>query len=860
MSSTSSSTSEIYSGKISSPSDELRPISFSSHVNQALQELLQSDDIFDSPYFKPVYYLNQIFPNEQSIHDNLETFMMKVKRKVVRVDEEILTAVRRQSTSGAQATRDLEEAKSVIHNLFAKIQDIKSKAEQSEVMVQKITRDIKELDHGKKHLTSSVKAMGQLRELVLTLSKLDIKQRNYREIAEAMKTITKHTTAFEKYKDIYKVNVVLNNVKDLKYELKDQILKDFQGWERHEESNESVTKMLSEACLALDVLGDDTKQQLITQFTKQQISLYKMIFSQKKKSSLDQVSKRYNWMRKLLQKYEQQFSDVFPDEWCVRQELAVEFCLATREDIVKYLNANKGAIDPTVLYRSILNTTTFERDMHERFHVQTEAEFQKESTQSQLQVKEELAEISEEKTSDAIKKKFKLKLRQRELERKAQQQRILEDVTRTKPQKKSTLPQKSYKFLGFISSCFDDHMDTYVNFEASSLQDALEGFCEKETWTEDGETRSHEDLFMYISASIKSCTAFSKGKVLMNLIEKVWKKYLRAYASFVSDSLPRITTQNVVQNNKDSFMDKMDMRKWITNEAAATSPDSKQQQGTTKFTESEENTACYIIHVATFCQSNIEIMQEDLRSTMEEPYSSQVDLSDEMSKFYIILKTAVEQLVLNLMSTVENELKIISLLPLGVQTEVGDQSDYVTNIVGFLNDAFPYLADKIPANHYKSLCENFVRSVFHSYTTHIFKCKKVNATGAQQLLLDVTSIADFLKTVLNIGDPNRFDEDELHPFAKKVHERSVKMEMTLKVLGVPTEVVADTYRGLIPDGNIQDFNLILDLMGLNKNEKTMVLEQYNKDKKAAAANTNLVGKTMEETAKFMEKMKTTFTF
>lgn len=42
------------------------------------------------------------------------------------------------------------------------IQEIKTKADQSEAMVQEICRDIKKLDYAKKHLTSTITALRRL--------------------------------------------------------------------------------------------------------------------------------------------------------------------------------------------------------------------------------------------------------------------------------------------------------------------------------------------------------------------------------------------------------------------------------------------------------------------------------------------------------------------------------------------------------------------------------------------------------------------------------------------------------------------------------------------------------------------------
>lgn len=89
--------------------------------------------------------------------------------QISRVDAEILAAVRQQSTSGSRARQDLTNAKLTIDALFGKIRDIQRKAEQSELMVQEICRDIKKLDYAKKHLTSTITALRRLAMLVTAI-------------------------------------------------------------------------------------------------------------------------------------------------------------------------------------------------------------------------------------------------------------------------------------------------------------------------------------------------------------------------------------------------------------------------------------------------------------------------------------------------------------------------------------------------------------------------------------------------------------------------------------------------------------------------------------------------------------------
>ena len=111
----------------------------------------------------------------------VEPLIQKLKLKIRRVDADILDSVRSQSTSGSQAKADLHAAQLAIQarpgaigrfvkkanaaggqELNGHIQEIKSKADQSEAMVQEICRDIKKLDFAKKNLTSTITALRRL--------------------------------------------------------------------------------------------------------------------------------------------------------------------------------------------------------------------------------------------------------------------------------------------------------------------------------------------------------------------------------------------------------------------------------------------------------------------------------------------------------------------------------------------------------------------------------------------------------------------------------------------------------------------------------------------------------------------------
>jgi len=85
-------------------------------------------------------------------------FFVACRRRIRKVNDEILVAVRQQSQTGSRAKEDLGQAQHGIEDLSGRITEIKAKAEQSETKVQEICRDIKKLDYAKRHLTNTITA------------------------------------------------------------------------------------------------------------------------------------------------------------------------------------------------------------------------------------------------------------------------------------------------------------------------------------------------------------------------------------------------------------------------------------------------------------------------------------------------------------------------------------------------------------------------------------------------------------------------------------------------------------------------------------------------------------------------------
>ena len=100
------------------------PINYSLTVNKAIDDCLRSTDPLDSTEFDPVGYVNDMFPNEESI-SLLKPSIKDLGTRMEILDGHILDAVKKQSTQIHFAKTEIKEVMESTQLLHSKIRDIK---------------------------------------------------------------------------------------------------------------------------------------------------------------------------------------------------------------------------------------------------------------------------------------------------------------------------------------------------------------------------------------------------------------------------------------------------------------------------------------------------------------------------------------------------------------------------------------------------------------------------------------------------------------------------------------------------------------------------------------------------------------
>nr|KAF6297314.1 hypothetical protein mMyoMyo1_020405 [Myotis myotis] len=717
-----------------------------------------------------------------------------------RLDDNIRTVVRGQTNVGQDGRQALEEAQKAIQQLFGKIKDIKDKAEKSEQMVKEITRDIKQLDHAKRHLTTSITTLNHLHMLAGGVDSLEAmtRRRQYGEVANLLQGVMNVLEHFHKYMGIPQIRQLSERVKAAQTELGQQILADFeeafpsQGTKRPG----GPSNVLRDACLIANILDPRIKQEIIKKFIKQHLSEYLVLFQENQDVAwLDKIDRRYAWIKRQLVDYEEKFGRMFPREWYMTERIAVEFCHVTRTELAKIMRTRAKEIEVKLLLFAIQRTTNFEGFLAKRFSGCTltdgalkKLESPPPSTNPFLEDEStpEMEELAMEKG----------------------------DVDQPKKPKAPDNP-----FHGIVSKCFEPHLYVYIESQDKNLGELIDRFVAdfkaqgppKPNTDEGGAVLpSCADLFVYYKKCMVQCSQLSTGEPMIAL-STIFQKYLREYAwKILSGNLPKTTSSSGGLTISSLLKEKEG------SEAA-------------KFTLEELCLICSILSTAEYCLATTQQLEEKLKEKVDVSLTERINLTGEMDTFSTVISNSIQLLVQDLDAACDPALTAMSKMQWQNVEHVGDQSPYVTSVILHIKQNVPIIRDNLASTrkYFTQFCIKFANSFIPKFITHLFKCKPISMVGAEQLLLDTHSLKMVLLDLPSIG--SQVVRKAPASYTKIVVKGMTRAEMILKVVMAPHEpsvVFVDNYIKLLTDCNTETFQKILDMKGLKRSEQSSMLELF----------------------------------
>uniref|UniRef100_A0A8D2CHP4 Vacuolar protein sorting-associated protein 53 homolog n=1 Tax=Sus scrofa TaxID=9823 RepID=A0A8D2CHP4_PIG len=676
-------------------------------VQLAIEQVFPSQDPLDRADFNAVEYINTLFPTEQSLA-NIDEVVNKIRLKIRRLDDNIRTVVRGQTNVGQDGRQALEEAQKAIQQLFGKIKDIKDKAEKSEQMVKEITRDIKQLDHAKRHLTTSITTLNHLHMLAGGVDSLEAmtRRRQYGEVANLLQGVMNVLEHFHRYMGIPQIRQLSERVKAAQTELGQQILADFeeafpsQGTKRPG----GPSNVLRDACLIANILDPRIKQEIIKKFIKQHLSEYLVLFQENQDVAwLDKIDRRYAWIKRQLVDYEEKYGRMFPREWYMAERIAVEFCHITRTELAKIMRTRAKEIEVKLLLFAIQRTTNFEGFLAKRFSGCT-------LTDGTLKKPESPPASTNPFLED---------------EAAPEMEELAMEKGDSEQPKKPKAPDNP--FHGIVSKCFEPHLYVYIESQDKNLGELIDRFVAdfkaqgppKPSMDEGGAVLpSCADLFVYYKKCMVQCSQLSTGEPMIALTT-IFQKYLQEYAwKILSGNLPKTTSSSGGLTISSLLKE-------------------KEGSEVAKFTLEELCLICSILSTAEYCLATTQQLEEKLKEKVDVSLIERINLSGEMDTFSTVISSSIQLLVQDLDAACDPALTAMSKMQWQNVEHVGDQSPYVTSVILHIKQNVPIIRDNLASTrkYFTQFCIKFANSFIPKFITHLFKCKPISMVGAEQVVM-----------------------------------------------------------------------------------------------------------------------------
>lgn len=431
--------------------------------------------------YDPVDHLNAIFSHPSTI-SSVSQISGALHTYEDELDHDIGTLVEEQVTSNAESVERIQTAKADLSELFKKIDDVRERAMTTERAITDMTADIKQLDNAKQNLTLSMTALKRLQMLTTAYDQLQAlsRTRQYRDCAQLLQAVIQLMAHFKSYRSIDQIAILSRNVADIQRDLLEQVCEDFEmAFSKGEVMQRKV--MLSEACLVADALGEHARSRIVTWYCNTQLREYRQVFRNNEEAgSLDNISRRYSWFRRILKIYDEENATIFPASWRVNEILANVFCEGTRDDFKGILSRSVRSgqtLDVNLLLSCLQETLDFEQSLERRF---------------------------------------------------APPRQSTDTFTST------DLPA----FSQSISEAFEPYLSVWVEAQDKQLAALLPKYRQQPLNAPDEEFNSHTvissstELFTFYRHSLQQCAKLSTGGSLADLA-KVFAKYLDQYAQQV---------------------------------------------------------------------------------------------------------------------------------------------------------------------------------------------------------------------------------------------------------------------------------------------------------------------------------------
>lgn len=805
--------------------------------------------------FDPVAYINQHFPDENSL-SNLDTFVVAVSSKIAIVDSEISQTVQLHSLQRHQTSHDISQALSQIQDLSEKLSNIRTKASDSEQMVEEICADIKRLDLAKTHLQTSITSLKRLQMLVMAVNKLESLSETdqRRATAEILDAVGVLMSNFENYSTVPIILEIRDRVVLTQSRLKKQVMNTFgdigalcDGSGLAGAADAQLFKThLADSCTLLDALGVDSRTDILEDFVKAQLQPYEKLFGDGKTHfALDQVERRWAWFKRMLKNIDDTYHTIFPSHWLMALRMALEFTEKTKVHLLLLLTKlqQKDEIDVHALLKALKSTLRFEQEMTMRFDLKRFAKGGEEDRNSSTFSGD--APPAEAMSEDLVSS-------------------YARGEEQAKEEEHGFLKAASTAIVGSkgISGIFDKFLGTYVELEKQNLEEMMARIREEEDSPHEISAQQDESdpvdlddedsdamrdrtlsnmrprpcifgsslsVFTFIKNSIKRCTTFSSKYTFLSLSHEL-KGGLRQYAELMYKRCPgeRSVPSLFPADPKSAQVHKLGL--------------------------GEELLMCHMINTGEYCADLVPSLEDMIKNKIAAELADQVVFADEADTFMDLGAHALKVLVSGILERLRPGFSAMASTNWTNNIdEVVLENQYVNTVQAVFMKDIPTIRNGLSDNYFRTFCTKLASDALDTFLDIIFRQKRISEMGAQQMLLDMYNIKTQLLNLHSFGpEENSYRQSGIPTmYEKLITGRFARIEVVLKLVGTPEDeaMLVERFRIMWPEGKASDLERIMALKGVGNKSRAYaqnILESFDSTSGALGASVANMGSALQE--------------
>ncbi|KAK4054186.1 Vacuolar protein sorting-associated protein 53 [Microbotryomycetes sp. JL201] len=341
-----------------------------------------------------------------------------------------------------------------------------------------------------------------------------------------------------------------------------------------------------------------------------------------------------------------------------------------------------------------------------------------------------------------------------------------------------------------ISVVFEPYLGIFVDAQDKAFSEMLQGFTSSRISISPVDNPSSvlpssTDLFHAYREALERCAKLSVRQPLLDLC-KVYRKWLKVYAEDV-------LAASLIKYDRRSGEGRPNVR--------------------------ELQTACLVLNTAEYCLETAAQLEERLQEKIDPEFKDKVSLEAEKDTFATTISAALLAIIRELELTIEAPFNQMLKSPWKDAEFVSSESAYVAELTRDIVTVVGVVRDGVEQKKYvRSVCDKVVGLVLAKFTQTVVRCRPINQTGAEQILLDLQALKTCLLHLVHApGD--------LAPVPMSV----TKIETMLKVIMTPEdppEEFVKHYLLLIPCLSFSDFQKVLDLKGVRRTEQNTLLDVF----------------------------------